>query len=154
MLRGADARRHAYPGSPMLEVARPFACLTALLGSIISGCGRSENLSVAIAPRSAEVTVGGKVAFTGIISGSANAGVLWSVAEPEECGTVSQAGLYSAPQEAAICHVVVASSADPSKTATATVTVAAPCSPFMISPNSVVVPPGGTHQFTSSPLPP
>lgn len=53
---------------------------------------------------------------------AADLGVTWSVSEAA-CGAVSAAGLYTAPGAAKTCHVVVTSKGDPTRTATATVTV-------------------------------
>lgn len=48
--------------------------------------------------------------------------VTWSVQEGS-CGTVNASGLFSAPPASATCHVVATSTTDPSKKASATVTV-------------------------------
>ncbi len=49
----------------------------------------------------------------------------WSVQEGASGGTIDASGNYTAPADPGIFHVVAASVADPSKKATATVTVTA-----------------------------
>ncbi len=82
-------------------------------------------------------------------SATALAGVVWSVAEPGACGSISQGGVYSAPSAPAACHVVATSAVDPSRSASATVTVSPAA--LAISPSPATVLPGGTQQFTVTP---
>ncbi len=82
-------------------------------------------ITIAISPQTASVVAGNTVQFTATVSGSTNAAATWSVAETGG-GTVSGAGLYTAPASAGAYHVVATSSADTSKTSSATVTVTAP----------------------------
>jgi hypothetical protein len=76
-------------------------------------------LSVAVVPTSAAVGTGRSYQFGAVVHGGADLAVTWSA----DCGTVDDTGLYVAPQDPATCHVVVASHADPQKSATAVVTV-------------------------------
>ncbi len=80
-------------------------------------------VEVAITPTSATVPAGGTQAFTATVTGSANTAVTWSVQEGAAGGTITQAGLYTAPAIAGTYHVVATSQADPTKSAVATVTV-------------------------------
>ncbi|MGC4114778.1 MAG: glycosyl hydrolase family 18 protein [Myxococcales bacterium] len=86
-------------------------------------------ISVAIAPSSASLTFGQSQAFTATVSGTTNLAVTWSVAEGSSGGSVSTSGTYTAPQSSGTFHVVATSSADATKSATATVTVSAPSTP-------------------------
>ena len=65
----------------------------------------------------------GSVTFRASVTGSADPAVLWSVREGQAGGTVSQAGVYTAPSTAGTFHVVAASVADPARSAEATVAV-------------------------------
>lgn len=97
-------------------------------------------VKVSMSPRSATVSTGGTVSFTAAVAGAANPAVTWSVSEASGCGSVSAAGVYTAPAAAATCHVVARSVADPTRSDTATVTVTA-------------VPPPVTVTVTVSPSP-
>jgi len=83
------------------------------------------SVAVAVTPRTASVAAGGRQTFTATVTGSANTTVSWSMAEPSGCGSVSSAGVYTAPVSAATCHVVATSAADPARGDVATVTVTA-----------------------------
>jgi len=80
---------------------------------------------VAISPSSSSLLAGGTTSFTAIVTGATDTAVTWSVRETSGCGSITQAGVYSAPASAATCHVVATSRAQTSSSATATVTVTA-----------------------------
>ncbi|NOK00462.1 MULTISPECIES: glycosyl hydrolase family 18 protein [Myxococcus] len=80
-------------------------------------------VEVAINPSSATVPAGGTQAFTATVTGSTNTAVTWSVQEGAAGGTITQAGLYTAPSTAGTYRVVATSQAAPTKSAVATVTV-------------------------------
>ncbi|NVJ07058.1 chitinase [Myxococcus sp. AM001] len=80
-------------------------------------------VEVAISPTSATIPAGGTQAFTATVTGSTNTAVTWSVQEGAEGGTITQAGLYTAPVTGGTYHVVATSQAAPTKSAVATVTV-------------------------------
>lgn len=127
--------------------------LAAMLLSIeVPACKSTSNTRmgqpvVTIRPSQGEVVVTGTLQFAGAIAGAADTALSWSVQEQAGCGSVIQSGLYTAPGAAATCHVAVTSHADPSATATATVTV----SDLAVSPNPASVALGTTQQFTVSP---
>lgn len=79
-------------------------------------------VSVTVNPATATVKVGVTQTFTASVAGSANTAVTWSVQEAGG-GTVSASGLYTAPATPGTYHVVATSAADPTRSATATVTV-------------------------------
>ena len=99
----------------------------ALLGLL--GCGGGQgpasapSISVTLAPAGVSLWTGGSQAFVATVSGTANQGVSWSVLEATG-GTVSPAGLYTAPGVAGVFHVQAISAADATKSAQAPVTVA------------------------------
>lgn len=106
--------------------------------------------TVVISPKSTSVTAGGTVTFTAAVTGLASSAVTWKVQEASGCGSVSTSGVYAAPTAAATCHVVATSSADPSKTDVATVTVTAVTPPAItLSPTSQTVNACKTFQFTA-----
>lgn len=82
-------------------------------------------VTVAISPSTTSVTASGTVQFTATVTNAMNTAVTWSV-PTAGCGTVTAAGLYTAPATARTCTVVATSQADTTRSATATVTVTAP----------------------------
>jgi len=113
-------------------------------------------VSVSISPTSASVPPGTQKQFTATVTGSQNTAVTWSVSGPSctgaGCGTVTAAGLYTAPVVAPVpptVFVTATAQADPSKFATATVTVAAPIV-VTVSPPTASVTSGATQQFSAS----
>ena len=79
-----------------------------------------QTVSVSIQPTSATVKVGQQQQFTATVTGTMNTAVTWSVTG---AGTVSQAGLYSAPATPETDTVTATSQADSTKSASATVAV-------------------------------
>ncbi len=92
-------------------------------------------VAVTISPKTATVAAGGTRTFTAAVTGTSNTAVTWSVQEASGCGSVTAAGVYTAPAAAATCHVVATSSADATKTDVATVTVTAPPPPVAVTIN-------------------
>ncbi len=84
--------------------------------------GGGGAVAVTVAPASALTTPRATVSFTASVSGTANAGVTWAVAEPGG-GTIDGSGLYTAPAEVGTYHVVATSVADPAASGTAQVVV-------------------------------
>jgi hypothetical protein len=83
----------------------------------------APTVTVAVSPRTATVGINGTAMFSATIAGLSDQTVDWSVQEPSGCGTVTQAGVYTAPSAPITCHVIATSHAQPTKSATATVTV-------------------------------
>jgi hypothetical protein len=78
-------------------------------------------VNVTISPTSATVTTGGTQQFTATVQNTSNTAVTWSATG----GTVSPSGLYTAPNSAGTYSVTGTSVADPTRTASAVVTVSA-----------------------------
>lgn len=79
----------------------------------------SAAVSVTISPTSASVLTGATQQFTATVTGSSNASVAWTAS----AGTISAAGLYTAPATAGTYTVTATSNADTTKSAAAIVTV-------------------------------
>lgn len=79
---------------------------------------------------------------------SANGDVNWSVSEGSGGGTITAAGLYTAPAVAGTFHVVATSRSDPSKSAAATITVLAIS--VSISPKQIAMTTGESTSFSAS----
>jgi hypothetical protein len=109
------------------------------------------SVAVAISPQTPSVVAGGSVTFTATVTGATSSAVTWSV-PGTGCGTVTQAGVYTAPSSARTCSVVATSQADSSASATATVTVTAPPPPVLVSvtPATTSVVAGGSVTFSAT----
>ncbi len=109
-------------GTPPVEphhtrglLMRMVAVLPAFLPMVLltaSGCGSggsqeaaAASVGVHVDPPSALVEPSGTVAFRATVTGTATTSVTWSV----DCGSISQAGLYTAPATNGTCRVTATS---------------------------------------------
>lgn len=76
-------------------------------------------VSVNVTPGSAVVQTGGTAQFSASVSGSTNTAVTWTAG----LGSISSSGLYTAPSTGGTDTVIATSLADPTKAASATVTI-------------------------------
>ena len=83
----------------------------------------ANTVVVSVDPASAAIEIGDSLPITATVTGSALSGVTWSVTEGAAGGSVSEAGVYTAPVAAGTYHVVARSIADPARSAQAVVTV-------------------------------
>src|SRR5699024_6979685 len=105
-------------------------------------------VSVDVTPPSVTVRAGQTQQFTAVVTGASNSAVTWSVS-PAGSGTVTTAGLYTAPATATAeqtATVIATSVADPGKSDTATVTVS-PAVSVSVSPPSVTLGATQSQQF-------
>lgn len=86
----------------VLSALIPFVLLTA------SGCGSegseeaaAASVGVQVDPPSARVDMSGTVAFRATVTGLVSTAVSWSV----DCGSITPAGVYTAPQTSGTCRV-------------------------------------------------
>jgi hypothetical protein len=82
--------------------------------------------SVVISPKTVTLASGGTQAFTATVTNLSSSAATWKLQESSGCGSVTSAGVYTAPAGPATCHVVATSVADPTRSDVATVTVSAP----------------------------
>jgi hypothetical protein len=80
--------------------------------------------SISISPTSVTLPPGGTTSFTATSAGTMNTTVMWTIQEGAAGGTITDTGLYTAPATLSTFHVIATSAADPSKSATAIITVA------------------------------
>ena len=110
--------------------------------------GGATPIQVTLDRTTATVAPGGTVQFQATVLGTSATDVVWSAPDG---GTITQTGLFTAPQLLGSYRVVATSKADPTKTATAVVTVQNPTPvTVMVSPGSVTLAPGATQQFTAT----
>jgi pectate lyase len=107
---------------------------------------------VTVAPSKASSITSGTLAFIATTQGtSSNTSVTWKAL----LGTITSAGVYTAPAKAGIDTVTATSVADPSKTSSSSITVTATVAnplvaSIIISPTSAKVAASGTFQFAST----
>lgn len=131
-----------------------LACVIAAITGCTGTSSSSSSVSVTIAPASASVAVNKTQQFNATVSGATNMNVTWAVSGGASNGTVTQAGLYTAPAaipNPAQVTVTATSQANSSKmgSANVTVTAASPVS-VVVTPNPASVADFGTQQFTAS----
>jgi len=115
-------------------------------------------VAIVVSPTSSTVTAGATQQFTATVTGNSNRAVTWSLkgsgCSGAACGTISAGGLYTAPSSVpspATLQVTVTSVADPTKSASAGVSVVVATAILMsISPTGASVPTGGTDSFTAA----
>ncbi len=78
---------------------------------------------VSISPSIAAVQPRQTYAFRAFVTGSTNPAVSWVVQEGTMGGTISDDGVYTAPDALGVYHILATSVADPSASASATVTI-------------------------------
>jgi len=133
----------------------PLGCIVLLLAC--SGGGGSSNppappVAVTVTPATATLgttaacTAGNSRSFTATVANSGNGAVTWSVQEAGG-GSVTSAGVYTAPTIPGTYHVVATAAADGSKAASATVTVMVPPA-ITTQPANLSVATGAPASFT------
>lgn len=111
----------------------------------------SVPVTIGISPASATVVVNGNQQFTATVQNcGSNCGVNWSVTSGT--GTVTQTGLFTAPNNVETDTVRAQAQADSTKVASATVTVAATPPPvsIVVNPANATVGTGASQQFTAT----
>jgi hypothetical protein len=106
--------------------------VSALLISACSGKGSSAvgPIAVNLSPGAVSVDIGGTQKFTAAVTGTAEADVTWALSGTgcvgDSCGTISNSGTYTAPDDPpspATVTITATSSFDPTKSASAVLTV-------------------------------
>ncbi len=135
-------------GRHVLElVVEDSAGLRSAPDTVVITVQRADAVAVAVAPVTAALLAGAQQQFAAAVTGTSNTAVIWSVQESGG-GTVSTTGLYTAPATAGTYRVRATSIADPTKSASATVSVTAVS--VAISPASASLITGNTRQFTAT----
>ncbi len=115
----------------------------------------SSLVAVTVSPGNIQLSAGAQQQFISMVTGTANTAVVWGLGgygcAGSECGTITTAGLYTAPStlpNPAIVFVTATSQADTTKSSTATVTLVMPIG-LSLSPTSAQIAVGGYQQFTA-----
>jgi uncharacterized protein YjdB len=106
-------------------------------------------IAVSISPTGASIQGGQTQQFAAAVTATNDTAVAWSLRESAG-GSVTTAGLYTAPMVAGTYHVVATSHADASKSAAVAVAVSVPTPIVSISPKSAAVRAGLTVQFSAT----
>ncbi len=104
-------------------------------------------VAVSVSPATAALATGGTAPFTATVTGTTTTSVTWTCTG----GTISAAGLYTAPATAGTYTVKATSVADATKSASATVTVtAAAAVTVAITPATATLATDGTQAFSAT----
>lgn len=107
-------------------------------------------VAVTVSPSRGAVDACRTLTFTASVSGASSGGVTWSVQEGSAGGTITAAGVYTAPAAAGTYHVVATSQAAPASSTAVAVTVSDRILGVAVSPSTVSLAPGATAQFTAT----
>jgi hypothetical protein len=105
-------------------------------------------ISVSITPSSAALDACDTLALKATVTNAANPAVTWTVQQVDG-GSVTAAGVYTAPQSAGTYHVLARSVEDPARTATATLLVSDRILSVAVAPATTSVTAGGSAKFTA-----
>jgi hypothetical protein len=121
-----------------------FSCTGCNVGSIenlLGLGGGKKSVTVVVAPKTQSVVVATTQQFTVTVTGSSNMAVAWSVGgtncSTQDCGSISAAGLYTAPKTipnpalVAVTATANANSADFGAAAVTIIAAPAPSSPML-----------------------
>jgi RHS repeat-associated protein len=139
-------------GNCLLLIANTIN-LTGSANMNLGTCGTSPLLpvSVSVAPTSATLYGGQTQQFSATVTNTSNTAVTWSIS-PAGTGTISAAGLYTAPTSISAKQTVTVtatSQENSTKSASATVTLMPPVA-VSVSPRSASLYGGQTQQFSAT----
>lgn len=138
-------------GAPVAVTATSAADATIFASATIT---ITQSVGVTVSPTTASVGVSQTQAFTATVTGTSNTTVTWSVAGGAANGTITAAGLYTAPSTPPSppqVTVTATSVADPTKSASATVTVTGQTAGVVVvSPSAATVEVFTTQQFSAT----
>jgi len=145
------------PANPVVTVSAT-SIVDGTQGTATVTIQSQSSIAISISPIYAAIAVQGQQQFRATVTGTSNPAVNWSVSGIGcfgfSCGTVSSAGLYTAPATvpvSAIATVTATSVADPTKSASATVVIQlASAVNVTISPTTALVMAGAQQQFTAT----
>ena len=135
-----------------LEIKRLALVGMLALLCLIAGCGGGSAQSSAVAvavtvsPNPATVFLGATQAFVATVTAT-NMAVTWTVQEGSAGGSITSAGVYTAPQVVGTYHVIATSQADTTKSATVTITF--PAVLVAIYPATDALGPSETRTFVA-----
>ena len=126
MFRIRDSRAAAMAATTLLLTGCVGTGTVSSAGASPGGSGNvgaPGAVSVTITPQSLVIKHGANWTFDAAATNASDPTVIWSIQEGPRGGAVSDIGVYTAPAANGIYHVIATSKADPTKSATTTVTV-------------------------------
>src|SRR5690349_5335903 len=140
--------------------------LAAALGALGCGSSKSSGVSISISPTTASVITNRTQLFSGLVTGSSNTAITWSLTcatgvTANSCGSIDATGLFTAPATipttttngtttiAPTVTIKATAQADTSKTATATLTIVTGIS-ITIAPTSATIGTGEHFVFAAT----
>ena len=115
--------------------------------SAVVTVAQSQQVAISVSPGTVSIQGGAQQQFIASVSGSTKTAVAWSASG----GTIATGGLYAAPSAAGTYTVTATSAADPTKSASAVVTVAQSQQvAISVSPGTASIQSGAQQQFTAS----
>ncbi len=109
-----------------------------------------SGIGVSVRPVAVQLGNGDTQAFRGIVAGTTNKAVTWRVQEGDPGGAITAGGIYTAPVSGGgVFHVVATSTADPTRSASATVTVPTLIR-VQVAPATATLPVGGRQTFRAT----
>jgi len=106
-------------------------------------------VEVTVTPAAASVAPGGTIQLSAQVTGDADTAVFWSVRERANGGSVDATGVYTAPPTTGTFHVIATSHADPSRSATVTVTVRPGAVQVVVRPAAVTMAVNRTRRLSA-----
>jgi hypothetical protein len=120
----------------ILLVLSCFSCASCNVNSLLGLGGGKKSVTVVVDPKTQSVVVATTQQFTATVTGSSNTAVAWSVGgtncSTQDCGSISAAGLYTAPTtipNPALVAVTATASANSADFGAAAVTIIAAPAP-------------------------
>jgi hypothetical protein len=144
--------------SPSTVTVAAFSLTDFSQGTATVTIGSTTTVAVSVSPSSVTLAVKGQQQFTASVTGSSNTAVTWAVSGigcvGGSCGTISSAGLYTAPTtipNPALATVTATSVADPTKSGSASVVIQSAASVSVrVSPSTAQVSTGAQQQFNAT----
>src|ERR1019366_4528887 len=136
-------------GHVILRVTNTNPSSNAVVSGLFFGT-LQPTVSVSVSPSSVNLLAGGSQQFSTTVLGSANTNVTWTLSPA--VGTISAAGLYTAPatiSNAQTVKVNATSVADPTKSASATVSLTSPVT-ISLTPLSATLTASQTQQLIAT----
>src|SRR5580704_15034399 len=163
-ISGATSSTYTTPPTTAADDRALFTVMISNSAGSVTSSAATLNVSsaagaaVQVNPNSATVSVGGTQQFAATVTGTSNTAVTWTLSgagcSGNACGTISGGGLYTAPAgvpSPATLSVRVTSVADPTKSASASISIVAATAVLLsMSPTSASVPTAGTDSFTAT----
>ena len=132
-----------------LSLSAVALALILSLAACGGGSGNSnQNITVSVSPATVTLFTNQTATFTAAVTGTSNMSVTWSVQEGASGGSITSAGVYTAPASTGTFHVIATSQANSAKSGSATATVNAAPQPNFTSTPGTSASEGQVYSYT------